>query len=83
MSSRGLRFRARPFLLETEWWVMDADGNNKNRLTYFHRKGHAHYRKTSEKQPLTIAADVAWEKDGKHLVGLVIHAARGKLSGSP
>jgi Tol biopolymer transport system component len=26
----------------TDWWMMDADGSRKRRLTYFNERGHAH-----------------------------------------
>ncbi len=68
MSSRGLRCEVKPFYLQTEFWIMDRDGSNKQRLTYFHNSGHPHYlgRKWA------VAADFDWNKDGSQIVGLVI-----------
>ncbi len=68
MSSRGLRFRVSPFDLQAEFWLMDGDGRNQHRLTYFHQPGHAHFRPGD----FAVAADSAWRWDGKAFAGLVI-----------
>jgi Tol biopolymer transport system component len=68
MSSRGLRFTAEPFDLQTEFWLMDADGSNARRLTFFHDPTSAH----ALRSDFAAAADIAWSPDGKSLVGLVI-----------
>jgi Tol biopolymer transport system component len=70
MSSRGLRFTVKPFDLQTEFWLMDADGSNPNRLTFFHDPASAH----ALRRHFAVAADVAWSTNGKSLIGLVITA---------
>ena len=57
--------------IKTELWIMDADGNNKRRLSYFHQEGHQHYFKEKETD-ITAAADSAWSPDGKSIIGLVV-----------
>lgn len=70
MSSRGLRFTIKPFDLQTEFWLMKADGSNPKRLTFFHEPASAH----ALRKDFAVAADIAWSPDGKSLVGLVITA---------
>ena len=55
-----------PNYLATEFWLMDADGSNKQRLTFFNEEGHPHQR--AER---TIVSDSAWAIDGKSLVVLI------------
>ena len=71
MSSKDVQFSMSPFYLQTEFWLMDADGNNKKRLTYFHEKGHPHYFKAIEND-IAVAADNSWGPDGDQLIALVI-----------
>jgi hypothetical protein len=54
MSNRGLSSRG------AEYWIMDSDGSNKRRLTYFNEKGHPQY-----VGPNTMVADFSWRPDGK------------------
>jgi Tol biopolymer transport system component len=68
MSSRGLRFTVKPFDLQTEFWLMDADGSNPRRLTYFHDPSSAHFLH----RDFAVAADVGWSPNGKSLIGLVV-----------
>lgn len=49
--------------LKTEYWMMNADGSNKRRLTYFNEPGHAEYTGSQ-----TICADSSWDKTGDRLV---------------
>ena len=73
MSSEGLTFKSKPNLkLETEFWLMNKDGSGKERLTYFHQKGHPHY--FTSKSGFVVAADSSWSPDGKRLLALVITA---------
>jgi Tol biopolymer transport system component len=71
MSSKYVLFNSSPFYLQTEFWLMDADGNNKKRLTYFHEKGHPHYFKAIEND-IAVAADNSWGPNGDQLIALVI-----------
>lgn len=73
ISSEGLRFRRWPFVLETDFWLMDASGANPRQLTYFHQRGHPHY----VDEDFVVAADSAWSPDGKSLLGLVITGRPG------
>lgn len=70
MSSRELRFIVKPFDLQTEFWLMDADGSNPKRLTFFHDPASAH----ALRGDFAVAADIAWSPNGRSLVGLVITA---------
>lgn len=42
-----------------DYWIMDTDGSNKRRLTWFNQKGHPQY-----VGPRTMVADFAWRPDG-------------------
>ena len=52
--------------IKTEFWMMNADGSNKHRLTYFNEPGAPEYRPTNN-----TPASVSWSPDGKSIVGLV------------
>jgi Tol biopolymer transport system component len=61
--------------LGTRWadyWIMDADGSNKKRLTWFNEPGHPDYLPGQ-----THAAVVSWCPDGKRLSACT--GSRGKL----
>lgn len=51
----------------TDYWVMDPDGSNQRRLTYFNEKGHPHYIEGG-----AVSADFAWSKDGKRILAYLI-----------
>jgi Tol biopolymer transport system component len=48
----------------TDYWIMDSDGSNKCRLSYFNQKGHPHY--AGEK---VVVADLSWRPDGTAFAG--------------
>jgi len=48
--------------LRTDLWIMDSDGSNKERLTYFNEPGHHEY----IGRP-AISADSSWSPDGKRI----------------
>lgn len=48
----------------TDWWIMNADGSNKKRLTYFNQKDHPHFVIWG-----TTASDFEWLPDGKGFIG--------------
>jgi Tol biopolymer transport system component len=48
----------------TDYWLMDADGSNKRRLTWFNRKGSPHYAGRK-----VVVADLSWRPDGKAFAG--------------
>lgn len=65
-----------PMYLATELWLMDSDGSNKQRLSFFNEEGHPHQR--AER---TIVSDSTWAADGKNLLVLLAHFdAKGKAS---
>jgi tricorn protease-like protein len=43
----------------TDYWLMNADGSGKRRLTYFNQPGHPHYAGVK-----VIVADFSWRPDG-------------------
>ena len=57
--------------LRTDYWLMDANGTNKRRLTYFNERGHAEYM-----QGGVIAADATWSPDGRRIASYVITDVR-------
>jgi Tol biopolymer transport system component len=48
----------------TDYWIMNADGSNKRRLTHFNQKGHAEYAGA-----MVVVADLSWRPDGTALAG--------------
>jgi Tol biopolymer transport system component len=48
----------------TDWWLMDADGSHKTRLTYFNTRGHPEFTGKS-----MWAGTVAWSSDGHRFIG--------------
>lgn len=58
MSSTGIRGRG------TDYWLMNSDGSNKRRLTFFNQPGHPHH---VEKK--AVVADLAWRPDGTAIAG--------------
>ena len=56
------------FYLATELWIMDAEGSNKERLTFYNDPDHSH-----NKAARTVVSDSAWSPDGDSLIMLVAH----------
>jgi len=54
------------YYLATELWLMNADGSQKQRLTYFNEPGHSHHRARR-----TAVSDSAWGPDGNSLLVLL------------
>jgi len=48
---------------KTDFWMMNADGSNKHRLTWFNQPGAPEYRPSRN-----IASDLSWSPDGKAIV---------------
>ena len=48
----------------TDWWLMNADGSCKKRLTFFNQPGHQQY-----KGRKIISADLSWRPDGRSFLG--------------
>jgi len=53
-------------VVKTDYWMMNADGSNKHRLTYFNEPGAPEYRASQN-----IASDLSWCPDGKGIVAYV------------
>ena len=49
--------------VKTDYWIMNADGSNQRRLTYFNEPGAPEYRASEN-----IASDLSWSPDGKSIV---------------
>jgi Tol biopolymer transport system component len=58
MSTHGIQGRG------TDYWIMDSDGANKRRLTYFNQRGHPHH--SGEH---AVVADLSWRPDGRAFGG--------------
>lgn len=55
-----------PHYLTTELWLMDADGSNKTRLSFFNEPGHPHQRASR-----AIVSDSTWAPDVRSLIVLL------------
>ena len=55
-----------PDYLKTELWLMDADGSNEQRLTWFNDPAHPHYRPER-----VIVSDTTWGPSGDRLLALM------------
>ena len=49
----------------TDWWIMNADGSDQRRLTYFNQPGTAHYRGK------VCATDASFSPDGRSFAGYI------------
>ena len=69
ISSKGYTFDPDRWrhTLRTDWYIMNSDGSNKVRLTYFNQPGSREY--TGHR---TICADACWNASGDSLVGAVM-----------
>ena len=77
VSSRGYPYDPTTFeeaarSLKLDYWLMDADGSNKQRLSHFNEPGHNEY----SGYPV-ITADSSWSPDGKKLVATIL-SGRGR-----
>ena len=52
--------------LRTDLWMMNADGTDKRRITYFNEPGHPEY--AGEQ---VIMSDNSWSPDGKKIAALI------------
>ena len=71
-SSRGYPYDPETFskvvaTLKLDYWLMDADGSNKQRLTYFNDPQSDHYLGYT-----VIVADCSWSPDGKKVVAAIL-----------
>lgn len=67
MSSRGLPWARSAEELRTDYWIMDADGKNQRRLTFFNDKDSPDYIEGG-----ATASDFAWSPDGKKIAAALI-----------
>jgi Tol biopolymer transport system component len=76
MSSKDQPTKLSASKLKTDFWLMDADGSNKRRLTWFNQPGHPHYIEGG-----AAAADNAWSPDGTRIAAYLITDVRrgGKI----
>ncbi len=67
MSTQGLRMPDKPVDAKCDWWMMNADGSEKRRVSDFNVPGSKDYRRNG-----VCAADFSWGRDGSTIFGLVI-----------
>jgi Tol biopolymer transport system component len=71
VSSKGMKLPAQPPDLQVDYWIMNADGSNKQRLTYFNGPDYAEY------IPGGVAVgDFAWDDQGTRFAAYVIEDRR-------
>lgn len=58
--------------LRTDIWMMDSDGANKMRLTYFNEPGYPEYISDG-----IVAGDMSWSPDGRELAAYLIMPGTG------
>jgi Tol biopolymer transport system component len=68
MTSKGYKLPDNPNHVQTDFWMMNLDGSEKKRLTFFNEPGHAEYLGKT----YAIAGDSSWNADGTCLAALVI-----------
>lgn len=81
-SSRGYPYGGETMeeILKTtklDYWIMDADGSNKQKLTYFNEPGHEHY---IGGDPPVKTVDYSWNPDGKKIVACLLRGTANELA---
>ena len=61
--------------LITELWIMDTDGSNMQRLTYFNEPGYPEYMGGAR----CVVSDSTWSPDGRKIAALVAYETRWGL----
>lgn len=61
-----------PVKMRGDYWMMDADGKNQQRITYFNQPGHEQYMGGAG----AVAADFAWSPDGRQIAAYVMTDTR-------
>lgn len=64
MSDNGVRPLPGFIMPGTDWWLMDADGTHKQRLSYLNTPGHTEFAGKS-----MWAGTLAWSVDGRSFIG--------------
>ncbi|MFH0797529.1 MAG: hypothetical protein V2A65_10855 [Candidatus Omnitrophota bacterium] len=77
ISSKGYPYNPSKWglTLKTDLWIMDADGSNKERITYFNEPGYQEY---TGKQ--MVMSDNSWGPDGKKIVAIIMAPKMGRKS---
>lgn len=57
-----------PNYIVTELWIMNTDGSNKERLTYFNEQGHPEYIGTR-----SIVSDIAWSPENDKIIATLAY----------
>ncbi len=76
MSSKDNDGSQKGGFVKTDWWIMDADGAHKRRMTFFNKKTAPEYIKGK-----AIAADISWSPDGRELAGYLQDNASAEKPG--
>jgi Tol biopolymer transport system component len=81
-SSRGLKYDGQSMeevfaSTMLDYWIMDANGSNQERLTYFNEPDHQHY--LGGDHPVT-AVDFSWSPDGKRIVACLLRGVAKALA---
>ncbi len=81
-SSRGLRYDGRDAeevftTTQLDYWIMDADSSNKERLTFFNEPGHEHFLGTD---PPVKGVDFSWAPDGRRFVACLLRGETKELA---
>lgn len=67
--------------IKTDYWVMDADGSNKRRITFLNDPSAPEYRKS-----WNIASDISWSPDGRQAMGylqqITLFVGKGQFPGT-
>lgn len=64
--------------ITTELWLMDADGGNQRRVTYFNQPGHPHHDwlgDLTNGSARAVVSDSSWSPDGSQLVFTLAYEA--------
>ncbi len=75
MTNRDLPKQRTPYGVRSDYWIMNADGSDPSRLTYFNTPGSPEYIEGG-----ITAADSSWGPDGRQLVATLIEDARTEAS---
>ncbi|NAT11258.1 hypothetical protein C4E22_06950 [ANME-1 cluster archaeon AG-394-G06] len=67
MSSKGISQKIQQYKVKTDYWIMDSNGENKKRITFFNDRQAKNYIEGG-----VAAADNAWTSDGKKILGYII-----------
>jgi len=63
--------------IKTDLWIMDSDGKNQERITFFNQPGHSHYMGGR-----TVVSDSAWSPDSKKIAALVAYVKNSGQHGA-